>query len=103
MIEIFIKRPVFTTMFIMVLVVFGIQAYPGLGIDLYPDVDLPMVSIRVNYEGTAPEEMETLVTKPIENRVSQISGIKTITSTAREGFSQTLIEFDIGEIGRAHV
>ena len=96
MIETFIKRPVFTTMFIMVLVVFGLQSYPGLGIDLYPDVDLPMVSIRVNYEGTAPEEMETLVTKPIENRVSQISGIKTITSTAREGFSQTLLEFDIG-------
>ncbi|MFC2469150.1 MAG: efflux RND transporter permease subunit, partial [Negativicutes bacterium] len=96
MIETFIKRPVFTTMFIMVLVVFGIQSYPSLGIDLYPDVDLPMVSIRVYYEGTAPEEMETLVTKPIENRVSQISGIKTITSTIREGFSQTTLEFDIG-------
>ena len=96
MIGTFIKRPVFTTMFIMVLVVFGIQSYPSLGIDLYPDVDLPMVSIRVYYEGTAPEEMETLVTKPIENRVSQISGIKTITSTIREGFSQTTLEFDIG-------
>ncbi|MGP1470834.1 MAG: efflux RND transporter permease subunit [Schwartzia sp. (in: firmicutes)] len=96
MIETFIKRPVFTTMLIMVLVVFGIQSYPALGIDLYPDVDLPMVSIRVNYEGTAPEDMETLVTKPIENRVSQISGIKTLTSTVREGFSQTVLEFDIG-------
>ena len=96
MIETFIKRPVFTTMFILVLIVFGIRAYPGLGVDLYPDVDLPMVGVTVTYEGTAPEEMETLVTKPIESRVSQVSGIKTITSTIREGYSQTVLEFEIG-------
>ena len=66
MIETFIRRPVFTTMFILVLIVFG------------------------------TEEMETLVTKPIENRVSQVSGIKTITSTIREGYSQTVLEFEIG-------
>ena len=96
MIETFIKRPVFTTMFILVLVVFGIRAYPGLGVDLYPDVDLPMVGVTVTYEGTAPEEMETLVTKPIENGVSRVSGIKTMTSTIREGFSQTVLEFEIG-------
>ena len=96
MIETFIKRPVFTTMFILVLIVFGIRSYPGLGVDLYPDVDLPMVGVTVTYEGTAPEEMETLVTKPIESRVSQVSGIKTITSTIREGYSQTVLEFEIG-------
>ena len=95
-IDTFIKRPVFTTMFILVLVVFGIRSYPGLGVDLYPDVDLPMVGVTVTYEGTAPEEMETLVTKPIENRVSQVSGIKTITSQIREGYSQTVLEFEIG-------
>ena len=83
-------------MFILVLIVFGIRSYPGLGVDLYPDVDLPMVGVTVTYEGTAPEEMETLVTKPIENRVSQVSGIKTITSTIREGYSQTVLEFEIG-------
>ncbi len=96
MIETFIKRPVFTTMFILVLIVFGIRAYPGLGVDLYPDVDLPMVGVTVTYEGTAPEEMETLITKPIESRVSQVSGIKTITSTIREGYSQTVLEFEMG-------
>ena len=95
-IDTFIKRPVFTTMFILVLVVFGIQSYPGLGLDLYPDVELPYVAVTVTYEGTAPEEMETLVTKPIESRVSQVSGIKTITSTIREGYSQTVLEFEIG-------
>ncbi|MBQ4152286.1 MAG: efflux RND transporter permease subunit [Schwartzia sp.] len=91
MIDTFIRRPVFTTMFILVLVVFGIKSYPTLGVDLYPDIELPMVAVTVTYEGTAPEEMETLVTKPIENRISQVSGIKTITSTIREGYSQTML------------
>ena len=96
MIGTFIKRPVFTTMFILLLVVFGIKCYPELGVDLNPDVDLPIVSVTVTYDGASPSEMETLVTKKIENRVSQVSGIKSLTSTAKEGFSQTVLEFEIG-------
>ena len=65
MIGTFIKRPVFTTMFILLLVVFGIRCYPEIGVDLNPDVDLPIVSVRVTYSGASPQEMETLVTKPI--------------------------------------
>ena len=52
-------------MLILVLVVFGIRAYPNLGVDLYPEIDLPLVSVTVTYTGAAPEEMETLVVKPI--------------------------------------
>src|SRR5574344_857156 len=96
MIKTFIERPVFTTMVIMILVVFGIRAYPQLGVDLYPEIDLPLVSVTVTYTGASPEEMETLVIKPIENRVSQVSGIKTMTSTARSGYAQTVIEFPLG-------
>ena len=96
MIRTFIHRPVFTTMFVMLLVVFCIKAYPSLGVDLYPEVDYPLVSVTVTYEGAAPEEMETLITKPIENRVSQVSGIKTISSSIREGYSQTVLEFELG-------
>ncbi len=96
MIGTFIKRPVFTTMFILLLVVFGIRCYPEIGVDLNPDVDLPIVSVRVTYDGASPEEMETLVTKLIENRVSQVSGIKTLTSTVLEGYSETVLEFNIG-------
>ena len=81
MIGTFIKRPVFTTMFILLLVVFGIRCYPEIGVDLNPDVDLPIVSVRVTYSGASPQEMETLVTKPIENRVSQVSGINTQDAT----------------------
>ncbi len=96
MIGTFIKRPVFTTMFILLLVVFGIRCYPEIGVDLNPDVDLPIVSVRVTYDGASPEEMETLVTKPIENRVSQVSGIKTLSSTVLEGYSETVLEFNLG-------
>ncbi len=96
MIGTFIKRPVFTTMFVLLLVVFGIRCYPEIGVDLNPDVDLPLVSVRVTYDGASPEEMETLITKPIENRVSQVSGIKTLTSTVLEGYSETVLEFNFG-------
>lgn len=96
MIRTFIHRPVFTTMFVLLLVVFGIKAYPNLGVDLYPEVDYPLVSVTVTYEGAAPEEMETLITKPIENRTSQVSGIKTLSSTIRAGYSQTVLEFELG-------
>lgn len=92
MIGTFIRRPVFTTMFVLLLVVFGIKSYPNLGVDLYPDVELPLVSVTVTYTGASPEEMETLITRPIEDRVSQVAGIKTLSSTVREGYSQTTLE-----------
>ncbi len=96
MIGTFIRRPVFTTMFVLLLVVFGIKSYPNLGVDLYPDVELPLVSVSVTYTGASPEEMETLITRPIEDRVSQVAGIKTLSSTVREGYSQTVLEFELG-------
>ncbi|MDY6029881.1 MAG: efflux RND transporter permease subunit [Acidaminococcaceae bacterium] len=95
MIGTFIRRPVFTTMFVLLLVVFGIRFYPELGLDLNPDVELPIVSVRVSYSGASPEEMETLVAKPIENRVSQVAGIKNISTTVLEGYSETVLEFNI--------
>ena len=96
MIHTFIVRPVFTTMFVLTLVVFGIRCYPELGLDLNPDVDIPIVVVRVTYEGASPEEMETLITKPIENRVSQVSGVVNLKSTDLEGFSETVLEFPQG-------
>ena len=84
MIGTFIRRPVFTTMFVLMLVVFGIRCYPNIGVDLTPDVDLPLVSVRVTYDGASPQEMETLITKPIENSVSQVAGIKTLSSSTVE-------------------
>jgi HAE1 family hydrophobic/amphiphilic exporter-1 len=92
----FIKRPVFTTMLVLLLVVFGLSAYPTLGIDLYPDVDFPIVNVTITYTGASPEEMESLITKPVEDAVSSVSGIKTLSSVSREGYSQTTLEFVFG-------
>ncbi|QDR80341.1 efflux RND transporter permease subunit [Sporomusa termitida] len=96
MIDIFIRRPVFTTMLVMLLVVFGLTSYPGLGVDLYPDVEFPLVMVNVTYTGASPEEMESLITKPVEDAVSSVAGIKTLSSVSREGVSQTTIEFELG-------
>ena len=60
MIKLFIRRPVFTTMLVMLLVVFGVTSYPSLGIDLYPDVDFPIVTVRITYTGASPEEIARL-------------------------------------------
>ncbi|HWR39411.1 MAG TPA: efflux RND transporter permease subunit, partial [Patescibacteria group bacterium] len=94
--RIFIKRPVFTTMLVFVLVVFGLSALPRIGIDLMPDVEFPLVSVLVTWTGASPEEMESLVTKPIEDAVSSVAGIKTITSLSRPGVAQVTIEFVLG-------
>lgn len=96
MINIFIRRPVFTTMLVMLLVVFGLNSYPNLGIDLYPDVEFPIVNVTVTYTGASPEEMESLVTKPVEDAVSSVAGIKTLSSVTREGVSQVNLEFEFG-------
>lgn len=96
MIDTFIKRPVFTTMIVMLLVVFGLGAYPSLGIDLNPDVEYPIVNVTITYTGASPEEMESLITKPIEDAVSSVSGIKTLSSVSREGSSQITLEFEFG-------
>lgn len=96
MIGTFIKRPVFTTMIVMLLVVFGLGAYPSLGIDLNPDVEYPIVNVTITYTGASPEEIESLITKPIEDAVSSVSGIKSLSSVSREGASQVTLEFEFG-------
>ena len=71
-----IRRPVFATMVIMSFMVLGVVSMTRLGIDLFPDVSFPFVNITVVYPGASPEEVETLVTKPIEDAVAGINGVK---------------------------
>jgi hydrophobic/amphiphilic exporter-1 (mainly G- bacteria), HAE1 family len=90
-----IKRPVFATMVIMSFVVLGIVSMTRLGIDHFPDVSFPFVNIATVYPGASPEEAETLVTKPIEDAVAGINGVKRIESDSTEGFSRVGIEFEL--------
>jgi len=91
-----IKQPVFATMMMVALVVLGIFSYRGLSTDLFPDVELPVVSIVTVYPGVAPETVETEVTKRIEEVINPIEGVRHITSTTSEGFSSVLVEFELG-------
>ena len=91
-----VKQPVFATMMMVALVVLGIFAYRELSIDLFPDVDLPVVTVQTVYPGVAPETVETEVTKRIEEAVNPIEGVKHITSTTTEGVSIVVAEFELG-------
>lgn len=91
--EICIRRPVFATMLIMALVVLGLDSYRKLGVDLFPKIDLPVVTITTALRGAAPEEVETQVSKRIEEAVNTISGIDDLRSTSAEGISIVAVQF----------
>ena len=78
--EICIRRPVFATMLVVLFVVLGAMSYRGLGVDLFPNVDFPITSVTSTLKGASVEEVETRVTKPIEEAVNQIEGIDELTS-----------------------
>lgn len=90
-----IKRPVFTVMVAFALLVLGIVGYKRLGTDLFPNVAFPVVSVTIIYPGASPAEMETQVTKPIEDVVVSLNGIDRVRSFSREGVSTTVVIFKL--------
>lgn len=95
--DISIKRPIMMTMFVMVFVLFGALGYFSLTLDMMPDTDIPYVTVQTVYPGGSPQEIETQITKEIEDAISTISGIKEITSYSMEGISLVNIEFELGK------
>ena len=87
-----IKRPVFATMVIMSFMVLGLVSMTRLGIDLFPEVNFPFVNVRIVYPGAAPEEVETLVTRPVEDAVAGINGVKRVVSNSTEGMALVGVE-----------
>jgi len=88
-----VKRPVFATMVIMALVVLGAVSYPEIGVDLFPKVDFPIVTVHTTLKGASPEVIDLDVTDKIEGAVNTINGVKSITSSSIEGESRITIEF----------
>ena len=88
-----VKRPVFATMVIMALVVLGIVSYPNIGVDLFPKVDFPIVTITTVLKGASSDVMDVDVTDMIEGSVNTINGVKSINSISAEGVSRVTIEF----------
>lgn len=91
--EICIRRPVFATMLVTACVAIGVLSFGKLGVDQFPDVELPVVTITTTYRGASPEEVETQVTQVIEDAVSTIEGIDELRSTSEEGLSVVTVVF----------
>jgi len=91
--DICIRRPVFATMLSLALVVLGFFSYEQLGVDLFPNVDFPTVTITTTLKGASVEEMESGITKPIEEIVNTIEGIDELRSTTKEGVSTVIVQF----------
>jgi hydrophobic/amphiphilic exporter-1 (mainly G- bacteria), HAE1 family len=91
-----VNRPVTVLMLFIALIVIGIVSYQGLGLDLLPDMSFPISAVMVSYPGVAPEEIETLITIPLEEAVSTIHRIDTLNSSSQEGSSMVLLSFQWG-------
>jgi HAE1 family hydrophobic/amphiphilic exporter-1 len=97
--QICIQRPVFATMLILALTVIGGVSFFGLGVDLLPKVDLPTVIVSVNNPGASSEQIETEISKKIEDAINTISGIDELRSTSREGTAQIVATFVLEKNG----
>jgi len=91
-----VKRPVFTTMAILIVVFLGFVSFGDLGLDLLPDLEFPIVAVITDYEGAAPEEIETMVTRPIEDTVGTVDGLESISSVSSPDSSMVMAEFAFG-------
>ncbi len=90
-----IRRPIFTTMLMLGLVVLGIFSFRKLSIDQFPDIDIPVVSVQTTYPGASAETIEREVTERMEQAFNPIEGVDKITSISLEGVSQVIVEFDL--------
>ena len=91
-----IKRPVPTIVLFLVLTIAGMVAFTRLGVDANPNIDIPAVLVEVQQTGAGPAELETQVTKKVEDAVAGLGNIDDLTSTVSDGFSKTVITFDLG-------
>ena len=104
--EVCIRRPVFTWVLVSIPVVLGAVSYGRLGVDLFPNVEFPVCTVTTVLQGASVEEMETSVTKPIEDIINTISGIDELRSTTMEGVSVVTVQFQLskdGDVGAQEV
>lgn len=93
--ELCIRRPVFAVMLVLALVVAGITAYQQLGVDRFPKMDLPTITVMTNYRGASPDEIESEISQILEDAVATVAGIDELRSMSREGYSWLSITFQL--------
>ena len=94
--EISVRRPVLTWMMTLALLVFGVLGYTRLGVDQYPELEFPVVTVDARLEGASPEGIEEDVTDILEERLNTIGNLRTLRSTSYQGVSRLQIEFELG-------
>ncbi|HQB38622.1 MAG TPA: efflux RND transporter permease subunit [Deltaproteobacteria bacterium] len=92
-----IKRPIFATVLILSLLVLGIFSYRQLAVEMFPNVEFPVISVVTKFPGASPETVERELSKRIEEAVNQVAGVKHVYSTSREGVSTVVVEFRLEE------
>jgi HAE1 family hydrophobic/amphiphilic exporter-1 len=90
-----IERPVFVSCLIGLILVLGIMSFFTLGVDQFPSINMPVVNVVVPYRGAGPEEIETLIVKPLEDELSGLEGIDKITSSCLDGSGQITVKFTL--------
>ena len=93
--ELSIRRPIFISSIVILMIFTGVVAFLRLGVDLFPPVTFPVVAISTVYAGAGPEEIEDLISKPLEEELSGLAGVKRITSRNQEGLSVVIVEFTL--------
>jgi HAE1 family hydrophobic/amphiphilic exporter-1 len=91
-----IARPVFIIMAFAALIVLGLQSLSLMPVELFPRIDIPFVTVVTVYPGAGPREIETLISKPLEEAVSTVPGVKTVQSSSQESLSVVAVEFNVG-------
>lgn len=93
--EICVRRPVFTWVLVLILLVFGGTSFLGLGVDRFPNIDFPVVIVSTVLTGASPEQVETELSEPIEEALNAISGLDELRSSSYEGLSIVVARFDL--------
>ena len=96
LISTFIERPLLLALGLILILVAGIQGWQRMSVDLLPNLDVPVVNIIIHLPGAAPQDMELLVTRPIESAMQGINGVHRVASTSAQGISQVSIQFNWG-------
>ena len=91
-----VDKPVTITMMVLIIVVFGFISFSRLGLDMLPDIEFPVVSVITSYPGVTSEDIEDVLTKPIEDALATVKDVKIIKSVSQEGVSMVMIEFNSG-------
>ena len=97
--EVFIRKPIFATMIIMAMVVFGVFSFSKIGVDLFPEVDFPVVVVTTNLLGASPEEIETEISKKVEDQINTIAGLDELQSFSYDGSSMVVAQFILEKNG----